>query len=166
VPGQFRARGRQFSAGGAALGPPFVLPSADTGSGLPDVEASGNAYLVTWIDDRAGQSHVYAKKIGLSTSTGRHAVAVALPSELTLAPVYPNPFNDSAVLEFNLPISGSTVLRIFNPLGQMAGELVNDELEAGLHRVTLNARNLSSGIYFTQLQQGPEIRTQRFVLLR
>ncbi|MHB1687763.1 MAG: SdrD B-like domain-containing protein [Ignavibacteriaceae bacterium] len=74
-----------------------------------------------------------------------------LPKEFGLAQNYPNPFNPSTVIQFSVPKQQILNLTVYNILGQKIATLINGEVTPGVHNVTFNALNLSSGIYFYRL---------------
>ncbi len=61
---------------------------------------------------------------------------------------YPNPFNPNTNIVFTIPETGVVKINIYNVLGEVVSELVNEYLEAGFHQYQFNASNLTSGIYF------------------
>ncbi len=69
-------------------------------------------------------------------------------SEYKLFDNYPNPFNPNTKISFNLKEDGLVRLRVYNSLGEMEGELLNDNLSKGSYTYDFNAQNLASGIYF------------------
>ncbi len=79
------------------------------------------------------------------------ASIVALPTEFSLSPNFPNPFNPSTTLSYGLPMDSRVILRIYNTLGQQVAELVNAEQSAGWYGLTWNA-NGASGIYIYRLE--------------
>lgn len=64
--------------------------------------------------------------------------------------VYPNPFNTSATISYELFSASSVSIKVFDLLGKEVGELSNGKKSEGLHEVELNKTNLglSAGIYF------------------
>ena len=89
-----------------------------------------------------------------------------MPEAYALSQNYPNPFNPSTTISFSLPKGGNTTLVVYNLLGQKVSTLVAAELPAGQHKVSLNASNLSSGVYFYRLQSGRFIEVKKMMLLR
>ncbi len=79
---------------------------------------------------------------------------------------YPNPFNPSTNIQFTLPVNSSVKLHVINVLGQVVAELVNDKLSAGVHNVSWNAVNVSSGIYFYRIEANNFIQTKKMLLLK
>ena len=89
-----------------------------------------------------------------------------IPVEYELFNNYPNPFNPTTKLSFNLPKEEDVKLDIFNVLGQKVVSLINDKLSAGQHTVDFNANNLPSGLYIYQLQAGNFNSSKKMVLLK
>jgi len=65
---------------------------------------------------------------------------------------YPNPFNNETVISWNLQNSGQVELNIFNSIGQLVKNLVNESKNKGKHSAVFNADGLDTGIYFYQLK--------------
>ena len=86
-----------------------------------------------------------------------------IPTEFALFQNYPNPFNPTTRIMFSLPEQSNVSLKVFNILGELAAELINNQVyEAGYHEVTLNGSQLASGIYLFNLQTNSDGR-QPFV---
>ena len=79
---------------------------------------------------------------------------------------YPNPFNPSTDIRFEIKENANVNLSVYNVLGQKVAELVNSELPAGIHSVSFNASNLSSGIYFYELKAGTFTSVRKMELLK
>ena len=79
---------------------------------------------------------------------------------------YPNPFNPSTTIKFEVPSDESVTLRIYNTLGQEVAKLVEGKLTAGMHEVMWIANNFSSGVYFYQLRAGNYVETKRMMLVK
>ena len=89
-----------------------------------------------------------------------------IPTEYSLSQNYPNPFNPTTNIQFSLPEKGLVTLKVFNILGQEVAQLVNQELNAGVHKVDFNASQLTSGIYFYTLESGNFVQTNKMMLLK
>jgi serine protease AprX len=87
-----------------------------------------------------------------------------LPKEFKLYTNYPNPFNPSTEIKFDLPKSTMVTLKIYDINGRMIKELVHQNLIAGSYRTTFDAAGLSSGVYFYQLLAG-DFKAQNKMLL-
>lgn len=79
---------------------------------------------------------------------------------------YPNPFNPTTVVRFNLRAEGQVHLRVFDMLGREVAELVNGFLTAGEHQVTFDASNLASGMYLCSLEAGGKTSIRKLLLVR
>jgi hypothetical protein len=91
---------------------------------------------------------------------------VTLPTTTALHAVYPNPFNPTASVAFDLPTSATVRLDVFDALGRRVTRLHDGELPAGSHSVTFDAEGLASGIYLFRLNVDGESFTRRAVLLK
>jgi hypothetical protein len=89
-----------------------------------------------------------------------------LPQEYALSQNYPNPFNPSTTIQYQIPKSGMTSLKVYNILGQEVANLVDGVVTAGTHQVTFDASRLSSGIYFYTLHSGNYVATKKLMLLK
>jgi hypothetical protein len=88
------------------------------------------------------------------------------PQEYTLSQNFPNPFNPSTTIEYQITRSGMTTLKVYNVLGQEVASLVDGVVTAGNHQVTFDASRLSSGIYFYTLRSGNFTATKKLTLLK
>ncbi len=88
------------------------------------------------------------------------------PKNIFLAQNYPNPFNPSTTIEFALPRSGFTTLKVYDILVRHVATLVQEELPAGRFSVEWNAREYASGVYYYKLQAGTFNQIRKIVLLK
>ena len=77
-----------------------------------------------------------------------------IPNDFVLRQNFPNPFNPSTVISYQLPVTDHISLKIYDAIGKEIADLVNEEQSAGEHSVTFNASHLSSGTYFYHLRAG------------
>ena len=82
----------------------------------------------------------------------------------------PNPFNPSTTIEFELPVESFVKLKIYNLIGQEITTLINGLKKSGKHKIEFNGSNLSSGVYFYQINAFYEnsnySSTKKFILLK
>jgi hypothetical protein len=90
----------------------------------------------------------------------------ALPTEYSLEQNYPNPFNPSTIIKFAVPKESFVNLSIFNVLGELVSQLVNEQKKPGQYEYDFNAVKFSSGIYIYRIKAGSFIETKKMVLLR
>ena len=91
---------------------------------------------------------------------------LVLPKQFKLYPVYPNPFNPVAKIEFDLPRAADVKLSIINLNGEAVSELINGHYKAGKIISTWNAGNFPSGIYFCRLSIDGTISTRKMTLMK
>ena len=91
--------------------------------------------------------------------------AESLPQSYSLS-VFPNPFNSTATLNFELPREARTEIVLYDVLGREVMKLTDDVFAAGAHTLNINAENLATGVYFAELRT-PEYSTiQKLLLLK
>jgi hypothetical protein len=86
--------------------------------------------------------------------------------EYTLKQNFPNPFNPSTNIIFELPEASNIVISIYNMLGQKITELVNDFTQAGVHTIVFNGNSLSSGTYIYTLESDKIRLNRKFTLIK
>ncbi|MBI4548230.1 MAG: VCBS repeat-containing protein [Ignavibacteriae bacterium] len=75
-----------------------------------------------------------------------------IPKEFALRQSYPNPFNPSAIIEFDLPKDAKVTLKIYDLLGREVITLKdNEQYEAGTYEVQFSANEFASGVYFYRI---------------
>ena len=87
--------------------------------------------------------------------------------------MYPNPFNPSTTISYELPNVISTegrnlfvTLKIYDVLGNEVATLVNEQQQPGFYKVDFNAVDLSSGIYLYTLNANSKILTNKMLLVK
>ncbi|NUO19862.1 T9SS type A sorting domain-containing protein [bacterium] len=89
----------------------------------------------------------------------------ALPASYSLS-AYPNPFNSSATLHFELPREAKVEIVLYDVLGREALRLAENVYTAGTHRALIDATPLASGVYFAELRTPEYSSTLKLLLLR
>ncbi|MCK4358781.1 MAG: SBBP repeat-containing protein [Candidatus Cloacimonetes bacterium] len=79
---------------------------------------------------------------------------------------YPNPFNKITTIRYFVPKYTEVKIEIYNIKGQLVETLVDAQKPAGYHTVELNAKDMSSGIYFYKLQTEKYSRIKKMIVLR
>jgi len=91
--------------------------------------------------------------------------------EVLSASAFPNPFNPSTTISFNLPHKGHLKLKIYNVRGELVRSLVDEPHEAGAGRVIWNGEDQSggsvaSGVYFYKLKFGDGVITEKMMMIK
>ena len=133
------------------------------------------------IQNRSIDSIVYEEKIsqnsfgnvnsyrlfeqGIKTVTSVNEIQ-SIPNNYALFNNYPNPFNPSTTIIYQIPKQSMVKIRVCDILGQEVATIINEEQSAGEHSITFDGSTLSSGIYFYQLIAGNIILTKKFMLMK
>jgi hypothetical protein len=89
-----------------------------------------------------------------------------IPKAYMLYDNYPNPFNPSTKIKFDLPHGGLTVLKIYDVLGRLSGVVVSGQLNAGRYEIEFNASQLASGVYFYRLESEGFVSIKKMVIIK
>ncbi len=89
-----------------------------------------------------------------------------LGSDFRILPAYPNPFNSTTNIRYQLPVPGHLVLTILDINGRELEKLVDGRIEAGYHRTVWDASGSPSGIYFYRLEAGTFTSTRKLILIK
>jgi hypothetical protein len=146
-----------------------VFLSTDNGANWKYAGMANNNDISFMVDENdifVGTEEALVWRRPLSEFTGVGKEINDLPKEFTLSQNYPNPFNPSTNIKFTIPKASLVGIKVYNKLGQEIETLVNEEKRAGTYKLTWNAVNLPSGVYFYRLQAGSFIETKKMVLLK
>jgi hypothetical protein len=86
--------------------------------------------------------------------------------ETALLGNFPNPFNPSTVIRYELSISGNVRLAVYDILGREVAVLAEGNNAAGSHQVRFDAANLASGLYVYRLEAGGRVFTKTLMLVK
>jgi hypothetical protein len=89
-----------------------------------------------------------------------------IPERFILSPNYPNPFNPSTTIKYDLPKQSRVKLVVYDILGREIATLVDEIQKAGSYQAVWNASRFASGVYFYRLQTGSFTETKKLVLLK
>ena len=101
---------------------------------------------------------------------GIEAISIETPSEFSLSQSYPNPFNPSTKIRYQIPQESKVIIKLYDILGAEVITLLNEKKEPGVYEIDFNAQSdaggLPSGIYIYRLVADGFIETKKMVLLR
>ena len=110
----------------------------------------------------------YETEIGspLKPNENEQTVVALIPDKFAVPDNYPNPFNPSTTIRFNLPQEERVRIDIFNINGQLITTLVDKSYKPGFHAVKFDASHLASGIYLYRIQAGSFNEVRRMTLMK
>jgi hypothetical protein len=109
---------------------------------------------------------MYGDRISHAVDRATIESADAVPVEFALHANYPNPFNPTTQIRFDLPIETNVRLDVFDILGRRVASLVDGRLAAGSHTVNFDASRLSSGLYIYRIETPEFSKTRQMMLVR
>ena len=89
-----------------------------------------------------------------------------IPKDYALSPVYPNPFNPSATVRFDVPEVSRVELQVYDVTGKLVETLLDDKMIAGQHQYTWQPQELATGTYFLRLSTANQTFTQKVTYVK
>ncbi|TAK61157.1 MAG: T9SS type A sorting domain-containing protein [Bacteroidetes bacterium] len=112
----------------------------------------------------AGASRVLP--LPITTTDVDHRKQFSNPDAYGLAQNFPNPFNPSTIIKYQLTGKSYVTLKVYNTLGQLVATLVDEIQEAGFKSQTWDATGFPSGIYYYRLQAGDFVEMKKLLLVK
>ncbi len=136
-----------------------------------DVELEKNTTYYYWLQsaDLDGTTEFFGPVTVKTGSTTPDTPIIGLTTNLKKA--YPNPFNPSTTISFDLVESSFVNIEVFNLKGQLVKTLVNRQVEAGNQSVVWNgldnnSKPCTSGVYFYRMSAGKYQSTQKIIMMK
>jgi hypothetical protein len=98
--------------------------------------------------------------------TGVNEIKGEIPSGYNLYNNYPNPFNPSTNIKFEIPEKSFVNLTVYDVAGRRVEELVNSTMQTGIYNINWDAGDLRSGVYFARITAGGFSKTIKMMLLK
>jgi predicted glutamine amidotransferase len=92
--------------------------------------------------------------------------AGTVPTVFAIQSAYPNPFNPTTTIRFDVPASCDVQIKIYDIQGRLAATLLNGYVSAGYHHLVFDGGNFSSGIYFVQMKAQNFSGVQKIQLIK
>jgi len=89
-----------------------------------------------------------------------------LPKKFQLYPAFPNPFNPSTTVRFDLPKSSDVNMELYDAIGRRVATITDKLYTAGTHTVTVDASRLGSGVYFLRVHSTFGLQSQKVTLIK
>jgi photosystem II stability/assembly factor-like uncharacterized protein len=134
--------------------------------------ASGTAQLLYGINVLSNKlNYIFGtNRTLLKTTNGGVSAAASDRSKkvmsFQLGQNYPNPYNPSTAIEYDIGEVSEVRLSVYDILGRKVSELVNSRQAAGRYRLNFNGSQLSSGVYFYRIEAGSYRETKKMVLIK
>lgn len=126
-------------------------------------------YKITAVDNNdneSGYSNTVEIEARLEKQMIDEEIVEEVPKVYALNSNYPNPFNPTTQISYQIPNDGFVNLTIYNSLGQEVAVLVDQQQSIGRYSVQFDASNLSSGIYFYRIAAGEFNQVKKMLLVR
>lgn len=134
-------------------------------SGTNSIQAP--AFELTCIASNAAGSSTNSYSPVLSSTLYKdNATNDAMITETKLESNYPNPFNPSTVIKYQIKEKSLVSIKVFDIMGREVTTLMNKYQDAGAYEIIFDASNLPSGVYFYNLTTGSNSITKKMLLLR
>jgi|GEM_PF-322117 len=138
------------------------------------VEGSGNSsvsktYTFDDPEQLSGAVFYRLKQIdysGAYTYSNSVEVNNIKPTTFSVEQNFPNPFNPSTVIKYQIPSASKVTLKVFDALGKEVTTLVNGYKEAGMYQAVFDATRYASGIYIYRLQAGSFIDSKKMIFTK
>ena len=95
-----------------------------------------------------------------------NAPVKVIPKDYALSPVYPNPFNPSATVRFDVPEVSRVELQVYDITGKLVETLLDDKMTAGQHQYTWQPQEMATGTYFLRLITANQTFTQKVTYVK
>jgi len=100
------------------------------------------------------------------TGTAISVADASIPSDYALKQNFPNPFNPTTTISFDLPKASDVKLKVYTITGQLVGTLLDQRMPAGSHSLQLNGFDWASGVYIYTLQADNFHQSRKMILTK
>ena len=95
----------------------------------------------------------------------------SIPTEFALYQNFPNPFNPTTTIKYDLAQKSMVTITIYDMLGKQVRNLVQNQQVPGHHSIIWDSRDnignfVCSGVYFYKIQAGSFLQTRKMILIR
>jgi len=93
---------------------------------------------------------------------------ISLEKNYNLSQNFPNPFNPSTIISYQIPANSLVSLKLYDILGNQVADLINEYKEAGVYNYEMRVKDyeLSSGVYIYELRAGSYVSSKKMVVLK
>lgn len=160
------AAGNDWSVIGQEAWSAAYLADAQNGNSVVDPMLNGISRAQNnGLDPRPKPGSPAWSNLAPITTTVKSRSVDRNPQDFALLSNYPNPFNPTTTIRFDLAQAGNVKLTVYNQLGQQVALLVHGSMQRGAYEVNWNAENLPSGLYFARMEAGNIVQTLKMMLI-
>lgn len=120
----------------------------------------------TWTFQAVYKGQTYTHDFTIGRPTGIAEPSANSPEEFALYQNFPNPFNSTTSIRFDISTRSNVTLKVYNLLAQEVATLVEQDLAVGQYEVHWDAAGLPSGVYLYRLQVGSSTATKKLIFLQ
>jgi hypothetical protein len=143
----------------------FVIPITYITSDVPDTAVIYFSILGPGGLPHSGSSFS-VDDLSFGAVTGINDARPGIPASFALSANYPNPFNPSTSIGYDLPEEAHVRLIVTDVTGRTVANLVNEQQPAGRYKAVFDASGFSSGIYFYTIRTEKWNATNRMLLMK
>src|ERR1035437_1493782 len=104
--------------------------------------------------------------VGYRNITNVKSDNYSIPTAYKLNQNFPNPFNPSTIISYDIPKSGIVTLKVYNLLGKEVAVLLNEDKQPGEYEADFSANSLSTGVYFYSLTVDNFTQVKKMMLIK
>lgn len=157
----------KLSVGGDTIRWTFKYKAPNAPNTKDSIYANGNSVNNT--GGSSGDAWNYANNFVINVVPPTSIIKSSeIVKDFNLSQNYPNPFNPSTKINFSVVKSGFVSLKLYDNLGRLSANLVNEDLSAGSYQVTMDASTygLTSGMYYYSLETQGFNETKKMILAK
>ena len=133
---------------------------------LPDYELYFDVVFLSFTGGNNGGGFSYSRE-----QVETMGVNIDLPKEFSLYNAYPNPFNPTTTIHYELPENANVNITVYDIMGKIVNNLVSNQQSAGYRSISWNATNdlgqpVSAGMYIYTIQAGTFRQTRKMLLMK
>jgi hypothetical protein len=154
-----------YDGGGIPL---CVAPHKQINPRIFKYSDSSESFVIIWEDFRSTGKQLCANLYGQSITYGDMSINNFAPiiNNFNVSGIYPNPFNPSVSIDFNLSHHSMVNIGIYNVKGQLVENLLHEKVDQGNHKLHWNAEGFGSGFYIVNINTAFGSVSQKITLIK
>ncbi len=144
----------------------LIIDSGFDEAGLCIRQTNDGGYIIAGMRSWGGYDCSDVYLVRLASETGVIELNLPQPVAYFLLPAYPNPFNPSTLIRFEIPTAGDVQIQIYDIQGNIVATLTDGWQTPGSYQLTFDGSNLVSGIYIARLTTGDFSASGKMVLMK